>query len=143
MVELSWHQIYYLYHFSFRFVFNIIIFLNLQIIHKLSHKWHYFLSIPVSIIIYSGDSRFEASAQMLPPEKERNMLAVLTQLEDQGRREGRREGTDNLNRVYANLLMQGRNEDLTRSINDPEYLKKIMAEFGFSDDEDEDEKTDE
>ncbi|MBQ9395168.1 MAG: hypothetical protein IJU23_06570 [Proteobacteria bacterium] len=71
------------------------------------------------------------------------MLAVLTQLEDQGRREGRREGTDNLNRVYANLLMQGRNEDLTRSINDPEYLKKIMAEFGFSDDEDEDEKTDE
>ena len=70
------------------------------------------------------------------------MLAVLTKLEEQGKREGIKEGVNNLNCVYANLLMQGRNDDLTRSINDPEYLKKIMAEFGYSDDENDDKKND-
>ena len=70
------------------------------------------------------------------------MLAELTKLEDQGRCEGRKEGTNNLNRVYSNLLMQGRKDDLIRSINVPEYLKKIMAEFGYSDDEDLDEEAD-
>ncbi len=105
----------------------------------LSQPITHFLELMRLLSAYSGDSRFEVNAQMLPPEKERNMLAVLTKLEDQGRREG----INNLNRVYANLLMQGRNDDLTRSINDPEYLKKIMAEFGYSDAEDEDEKTDE
>ena len=114
----------------------------------------HFLELMRLLSAYSGDPRFEASAQMLPPEKERNMLAVLTKLEEQGRcegrkegriegrKEGRKEGTNNLNRVYSNLLMQGRKDDLIRSINDPEYLKKIMAEFGYSDDEDLDEEAD-
>ena len=63
------------------------------------------------------------------------MLAVLTRLEDQGIEKG----INNINRIYANLLDQGRNEDLMRAIKEPEFLKKILEEFGFTvEDEDED-----
>ena len=71
------------------------------------------------------------------------MLAVLTKLEDQGRiegekkgrKEGRIEGFNTLNRVYENLLSHGRQDDLIRAIQDPEYQKQIMAEFGLAEDE--------
>ena len=84
---------------------------------------------------YSHDPRFEAEALKLPPAKEKNMLAVLTKLEDQGRIEGRKEGFSTLNKVYENLLNHGRQDDLIRAIQDPEYQKQIMAEFGLAEDE--------
>ena len=59
------------------------------------------------------------------------MLAVLTKLEDKGRKEG----FSTLNRVYENLLNHGRQDDLIRAIRDPEYQKQIMAEFGLAEDE--------
>ena len=68
---------------------------------------------------------------------------VLTKLEDQGRIEGRKEGEkkgriegfNTLNRVYENLLNHGRQDDLIRAIQDPEYQKQILAEFGLIEDE--------
>ena len=70
------------------------------------------------------------------------MLAGLKEyrekLENRGRKEGRKEGRKDINTVYAHLLAQGRNDDLVRSIREPEFLEKIMAEFGYSDDEDDD-----
>ena len=72
------------------------------------------------------------------------MLAVLTKLEEQGIKIGRRESINELNRIYATLLDQGRNEDLMRAIKEPEFQKKILEEFGFTvEDEDEDEDDDE
>ena len=70
------------------------------------------------------------------------MLAVLTRLEDQGREEGRKEGreegrkegrkeaSEHLNMLYANLFKVGRANDVQRAVQDPEYLRQLMAEFG-------------
>ena len=65
------------------------------------------------------------------------MLEALNEfMEDkqrEARNEGRNEGRNSLNHIYANLLNNGRNDDVIRAIHDPEYLKKIMAEFGIDD----------
>ena len=66
------------------------------------------------------------------------MLAVLTKLEEQGEKQGekkgRKEGFNLLNRVYESLLKHGRQDYLIRAIQDPEYQKQIMAEFGLAED---------
>ena len=98
---------------------------------SLSQTITHFLDLMRLMSAYSHDPRFEAEALKLPTEKERNMLAVLTKLEDKGRKEG----FSTLNRVYENLLNHGRQDDLIRAIRDPEYQKQIMAEFGLAEDE--------
>ena len=66
------------------------------------------------------------------------MLDVIKEFTDEvraeGKREGKREGAQNLNFVYADLFRQGREDDVRRSVEDPEYLKIIMAEYGINDD---------
>ena len=49
-----------------------------------------------------------------------------------GIREGRETGQDALNHLYRMLEKQNRTEDILRAINDPEYLKQLMEEFGNS-----------
>ena len=106
---------------------------------SLSQTITHFLDLMRLMSAYSHDPRFEAEALKLPPAKERNMLAVLTKLEDKGRKEGEKkgriEGFNTLNRVYESLLNHGRQDDLIRAIQDPEYQKQIMAEFGLAEDE--------
>ena len=97
---------------------------------SLSQTITHFLDLMRLMSAYSHDPRFEAEALKLPTEKERNMLAVLTKLEDKGRKEG----FSTLNRVYESLLKHGRQDDLIRAIQDPEYQKQIMAEFGLAED---------
>ncbi len=90
---------------------------------------------------YSGDPRFEASAQNLPQTKETTMLKMLDRLEErglnrgivQGRAEGRAEGRIDMNLLYAQLFKQGRAADVQRAVEDPEFLKLLMAEFGIKD----------
>ena len=45
---------------------------------------------------------------------------------------GREAGQDGLNHLYSMLEKQNRTEDILRAINDPEYLKQLMEEFGNS-----------
>ena len=45
---------------------------------------------------------------------------------------GREAGQDGLNHLYSMLEKQNRTEDILRAINDPEYLKQLMDEFGNS-----------
>ncbi|MBQ9396089.1 MAG: hypothetical protein IJU23_11345 [Proteobacteria bacterium] len=73
------------------------------------------------------------------------MLAVIQDFENhvklEGRKEGRIEGRKEEIKVITNvfkiLYRNGRDDDVRRSVEDPEYLKKIMAEFGIHDDEEE------
>lgn len=39
-------------------------------------------------------------------------------------------GQDALNHLYRMLEKKNRTEDILRAINDPEYLKQLMEEFG-------------
>ena len=92
---------------------------------------------------YSGDARFETWAIEQEHHKEVNMIAALKEcwddarnigLED-GRKEGRKEGRGNLNVIYADLFKAGRVEDVQRAVQDPEYLKQIMSEYGYKEED--------
>ena len=88
---------------------------------------------------YSNDPRFSIIADKKPEFKEPTMLAALDYLENRGIEKGislgRQEGTDRLNLLYAQLIAQNRNEELVQAILHPEILKKLMEEFGMSDDD--------
>ena len=113
----------------------------------LSQPITHFLELMQLMSAYSHDPRFESEAHPLPPMEERNMLAVLTRLEDQGREEGKKEGkkegrkegrkeaSEHLNMLYANLFKVGRANDVQRAVQDPEYLRQLMAEFGYPTDD--------
>ena len=45
---------------------------------------------------------------------------------------GREEATDQINALHKQLLELGRLEDLKRAVEDKEYQKKLMKEFGTS-----------
>ena len=45
---------------------------------------------------------------------------------------GREEATDQINALHKQLLELGRLEDLKRAVEDKEYQKKLMKEFGIS-----------
>ena len=92
---------------------------------------------------YTGDPLYENYGIRHLHNKEVTMLAVLKEAYDdereEGRKEGRKEGKEeernDLNHIYSTLFKQGRAEDVQRAVNDPEYLKRIMGEFGFKDEE--------
>ena len=69
------------------------------------------------------------------------MLAVIQDFENhvklEGRKEERKEERKGLTNVFTILFRDGRDDDVRRAVQDPEYLKQIMAEFGFNDDEEE------
>ena len=64
--------------------------------------------------------------------KEVTMLAAVKEYREEIEKKARREEADKLNLIYATLFKQGRVDDVRRSAEDPEYLKQIMAEFGYS-----------
>ena len=88
---------------------------------------------------YTGDPQYENYGIHHLHSKEVTMLAVLKEAYDDEREEGRKEGKEEerngLNLIYSTLFKQGRAEDVQRAVNDPEYLKRIMDEFGIKDDE--------
>ena len=69
------------------------------------------------------------------------MLAVIQDFENhvkaEGRKEGRREERKDITNIFTILFREGRPDDVRRSVEDPEYMKQIMAEFGIKEDEEE------
>lgn len=63
------------------------------------------------------------------------MLAALKEYRNDLKQEGRKEERKYITSVFAKLLAQGRNDDVMRAIQDPEYLNAIMAEFGYDDED--------
>ena len=63
------------------------------------------------------------------------MCTALRELEEDARREGREEGRtagrEEGNELNRRLIQDGRTEDLFRSIQDTEYQKKLMEEYGL------------
>ena len=86
---------------------------------------------------YTGDPMYEEYGISHLHSKEVTMLAVLKEYYDdvreEGKAEARKEEREDLNLIYAELFRQGRAADVQRAVEDPEYFKKIMAEFGKKD----------
>ena len=78
--------------------------------------------------------------------KEVTMIAALKEYREdlkkegrkQGRKEGRKEGRKDTAAVFMQLFNAGRADDVQRAVREPEYLDKLMAEFGYSDDDNKD-----
>lgn len=48
-----------------------------------------------------------------------------------GEREGKKEAIDIINLLNSKLLQDNRQEDILRSITDPEFQKKLLAEYAL------------
>ena len=63
------------------------------------------------------------------------MCDALDFIENRGEKRGEKKGEKNgmgmINRLNRRLLRDGRMEDLTRSIQDRGYQKKLLEEYGF------------
>ena len=93
----------------------------------------HFLELMRMFSAYTGDPMYEEYGISHLHSKEVTMLAVLKEYYDDVREEGREEGREDLNFIYAELFRQGRSADVQRAVEDPEYFKKIMTEFGKKD----------
>ena len=110
---------------------------------KLAERIVHVLELMRMFSAYTGDPMYEEFGIRHLHNKEVNMIAFVKEFHDElklegrkeGRKEGRRKGLNDLNLIYSDLFKQGRIEDVQRSVQDPEYLKKIMAEFGMKEDE--------
>ena len=89
---------------------------------------------------YTGDPQYEALGIKYAHNKEITMLAGLKEYIEEKEKEGKKEGKKELTAVLANLFKQGRVNDVQRAVDDPDYLNKIMAEFGYSNDDEEADK---
>ena len=49
--------------------------------------------------------------------------------EENGRKEGKKEATDTVNQLNNILISEGRFDDLSRSVKDPEFQKKLIIEL--------------
>lgn len=64
-----------------------------------------------------------------------DMCTALRELEEDARREGlvagMKKGSHLMNELNRRLIQDGRTEDLFRSIQDTEYQKKLLEEYGM------------
>ena len=49
----------------------------------------------------------------------------------EGRAEGRLEGEDRLGTLIARLISANRTDDITRVVSEPDYRKRLYAEYGI------------
>jgi len=61
------------------------------------------------------------------------MCTALRELEEDAKREGIVTGHRLMNELNRRLLQDGRTEDLFRSIQDTEYQRQLMDEYGLED----------
>jgi len=62
---------------------------------------------------------------------EQYMKEYVQEHADEIREEAREETIVRLNRLYSCLLASDRASDLQRALEEPEYLEKLLQEFGF------------
>ena len=59
------------------------------------------------------------------------MCTALRELEEDARAEGREEGSSLMNELNRRLVRDGRTEDLFHSIEDAEYQRQLLVEYGL------------
>lgn len=57
------------------------------------------------------------------------MTRLGQMLVDEGRKEGREEVLDRINSLNRKLLMEGKEEELRRTLLDPEYQKELLGKY--------------
>ena len=111
---------------------------------KLIRRINHVLELMRMMSAYTGNPAYEALGIEESHKKEITMLAVIQDFENhvklEGRKEERKEERKGLTNVFTILFRDGRDDDVRRAVQDPEYLKQIMAEFGFNDDEEKDDE---
>lgn len=84
---------------------------------------------------YGGNAKLEQNKEDYRTKGGMDMCTALRELEEDARREGREEGRtagrEEGNELNRRLIQDGRTEDLFRSIQDTEYQKKLMEEYGL------------
>ena len=56
------------------------------------------------------------------------------EMEEKGYKEGYKEGLEEVVRMYAKLFELGKPEELGKALEDPEYMNKLLKEYGLAED---------
>lgn len=92
---------------------------------------------------YGENIKLELGKEAYRTKEGLDMCTALRELEEDARREGRQEGRQEglatgvkkgsrlMNELNRRLVQDGRTEDLFRSIQDEEYQKRLMKEYGM------------
>lgn len=59
------------------------------------------------------------------------MCRILEEERNEGREEGRKEGSDRINELNRRLIKDGRNEDMVKSLEEPEYQEQLLKEYNL------------
>ena len=78
---------------------------------------------------YGGNIKLELHKEKYRTKEGIDMCTALRELEEDAKREGSRL----MNELNRRLLQDGRTEDLFRSIQDTEYQRQLMDEYGLED----------
>ena len=60
-----------------------------------------------------------------------SMCRILEEERNEGREEGRKEGSDRINELIRRLLKDGRNEEMVKSLDEPEYQEQLLKEYNL------------
>lgn len=80
---------------------------------------------------YGGNVKLELNKEDYRTKGGMDMCTALRELEEDAREEGRAEGSYLMNELNRRLMQDDRTEDLFRSIQDSEYQKELMEEYGL------------
>ena len=105
---------------------------------KLLRRIDHVLELMRMMSAFTGNPVYEAIGIKQSQHKEITMLAAIQEFENHVKAEGRKEGRKDITNIFTCLLAQGRQDDVMHSIQDPEYLTKMMKEFGINDEEETD-----
>lgn len=91
--------------------------------------------------IYADNVKLELHKEAYRVKEGLDMCTALRELEEDARREGRKEGLATgvkkgsylMNELNRRLVQDGRTEDLFRSIQDDKYQRRLMEEYGICD----------
>ncbi len=82
---------------------------------------------------YGGNIKLELHKEKYRTKEGIDMCTALRELEEDAKREGIVTGHRLMNELNRRLLQDGRMEDLFRSIQDTEYQRQLMDEYGLED----------
>ena len=98
---------------------------------KLLRRIDHVLELMRMMSAFTGNPVHEAIGIKQSHHKEITMLVAIQDFENHVKTEGR----NDIKNIFTCLLAKGLQNDVMYSVQEPEYLKKMMKEFGINDEE--------
>lgn len=83
------------------------------------------------LLAFTGDKRYQDIEEEIMENVERGEVITVCDFADRMEKQGVKQGVDEALQLAAKLAELGRTDDILKAAKDPEYQKKLFAEFGL------------